>query len=167
MMMTTRTTTTTTTSTITPPCLPLFTRSDVAACCADPLTRLGYTVRLITDFLPPDTTLVLSKDLREAMEQKGCCGMKEFLELYVYTLVDYPLAIHLDTDALIVCPMDPLYDAILPLKRGNKEVKVIRKKEENDGHEKTTRMENTTTTTTTQKIRVFQPGNKRTEKYSQ
>lgn len=36
---------------------------------------------------------------------------KEFLKLYAYTMHDYPLAIHLDLDFLMLQPMDELFDA--------------------------------------------------------
>ena len=98
-----------------------------AVMCVEPLQKLGYTIKVIDPrvedfiFLPKTTTIANSNNdddpipnnIRNAMEQNGCCGSKEFLKLYVYTLVDHPLAIHLDMDTLITQPLDPLFDRIL------------------------------------------------------
>jgi hypothetical protein len=78
--------------------------------CAVPLTQLGYTV--IASQLPFQLDQLPYK-LRFAMEQKGCCGAKEFLKLNVFSLTNHPIAVHLDSDTLIVQPMDPLWDSLL------------------------------------------------------
>ena len=51
------------------------------------------------------------------MVKSGCCGDKEFLKLYSYTLVDYPIVVQLDLDSLIVQPLDDLFDAMFDSKR--------------------------------------------------
>jgi alpha-N-acetylglucosamine transferase len=43
----------------------------------------------------------------------GCCGEKEFLKLYSYTLTDYPIVVHLDLDSLVLQPFDDLFDSML------------------------------------------------------
>ncbi len=43
----------------------------------------------------------------------GCCGEKEYLKLYSYTLMEYPIVVHLDLDSLILQPFDDLFDAML------------------------------------------------------
>jgi hypothetical protein len=82
-----------------------------AIACVPPLRRLGYAVHLKSE-LPFDISVVPPR-LREAMEEKGCCGSKEFLKLYVYSLTEYSIAVHLDTDTLVVRPMDELWDNML------------------------------------------------------
>lgn len=42
----------------------------------------------------------------------GCCGAREFLKLYVYTLQE-DIVVHLDYDIIMLQPMDELYDAML------------------------------------------------------
>jgi hypothetical protein len=75
------------------------------------LKQLGYTVQIMSQ-LPFDLDRVHFK-LRFAMEQKGCCGSKEFLKLNVFSLTSHPIAVHLDTDTLLVKPMDELWDSML------------------------------------------------------
>jgi hypothetical protein len=79
--------------------------------CAEPLKQLGYTVQLMSQ-LPFRLDRVPYK-LRFAMEQKGCCGSKEFLKLNVFSLTSHPIAVHLDTDTLLVQSMDKLWDSML------------------------------------------------------
>lgn len=46
-------------------------------------------------------------------ERQGCCGLREFLKLYCYTLTDYDVVIHLDLDMLLMKPMDDLINVML------------------------------------------------------
>jgi alpha-N-acetylglucosamine transferase len=87
-----------------------FVHADAQACTA-PLQQLGYQVQLKTEL--PFNVSQASPSLLEEIEKQGCCGSKEFLKLYVYSLTDYPLALHLDTDTLVVQPMDELFDSLL------------------------------------------------------
>lgn len=43
----------------------------------------------------------------------SCCGRKEYIKLYAYTLVQHPIAVVLDLDSLILQPFDGLFDAML------------------------------------------------------
>ena len=79
--------------------------------CSGPLKTLGYDV-MIKD-IPLDTSAIKGEFLKEHVVRSGCCGAKEFLKLYAYTLTDYPVAVHLDMDALILKPFDVLYDAMI------------------------------------------------------
>lgn len=87
--------------------------------CSGPLKTLGYDV-MIKD-IPLDTSAIKGEFLREHVVRSGCCGAKEFLKLYTYTLTDYPVAVHLDLDALILKPFDVLYDAMI---EGTEEQKI-------------------------------------------
>jgi hypothetical protein len=48
-----------------------------------------------------------------ANDTPSCCGEKEWLKLYAYTLTKYPIVVHLDLDCLILKPMDDLFDAMI------------------------------------------------------
>ena len=37
-------------------------------------------------------------------------GEKEYLKLYSYLLLDYPVVVHLDLDTLVLKPMDDVFD---------------------------------------------------------
>lgn len=50
--------------------------------------------------------------LRENIEKNGCCGSRELLKLYSYTLNE-SVVVHLDTDMLLLQPIDELFDAVL------------------------------------------------------
>jgi len=84
--------------------------------CSAPLKTLGYEV-LIKE-TPIDASKIRGDFLREKVVQSGCCQEKEFLKLYTYTLTEYPVAVHLDIDALILQPFDDLYDAMIDGTRG-------------------------------------------------
>lgn len=83
--------------------------TQAAACRAD-LERVGYRVLL------RDTPFGLDEIQNEAYVNRlinpnaGCCQEKEFLKLYAYTMHDYPLAVHLDMDFVVLRPMDILFD---------------------------------------------------------
>jgi hypothetical protein len=44
---------------------------------------------------------------------KWCCGSKEFIKLYAYTLFEHPIVVHVDIDFAFYKPMDELFDAML------------------------------------------------------
>jgi len=49
--------------------------------------------------------------LKEGISSNGCCGDKELMKLFVYTL-DEAIAVHLDLDTLVVHPLDELFDVM-------------------------------------------------------
>uniref|UniRef100_A0A7S1ZB82 Glycosyltransferase family 8 protein n=1 Tax=Ditylum brightwellii TaxID=49249 RepID=A0A7S1ZB82_9STRA len=79
--------------------------------CSGPFTKLGYEV-LIRD-TPVNITEIRGDFLRERLPKSGCCGEKEFIKLYAYTLLDYPVVVHLDLDTLILRPLDDLFDVMI------------------------------------------------------
>lgn len=79
--------------------------------CLEPFYKLGYEVHIKE--VPIDAKQIKGDFLREHVVKSGCCGDKEFLKLYSYTLVDYPIVVQLDLDSLIVQPLDDLFDAML------------------------------------------------------
>jgi alpha-N-acetylglucosamine transferase len=40
----------------------------------------------------------------------GCCGQKEYMKLYSYTLLEYDVVVHVDMDVIVLKPMDDLFD---------------------------------------------------------
>mmetsp|Transcript_20440 Transcript_20440/g.30398 ORF Transcript_20440/g.30398 Transcript_20440/m.30398 type:complete len:465 (-) Transcript_20440:184-1578(-) len=79
--------------------------------CSDPLSSLGFQI-LVRD-TPINVTEIKGKFLREHVVKSGCCGEKEYIKLYSYTLTDHPIVVHLDLDCLILKPFDDLFDAML------------------------------------------------------
>jgi len=78
--------------------------------CSDSLSSLGYEVQI-------RPTPIKVEDIRgphkEFVGGAGCCGAKEFIKLYSYTLTDYPIVVHFDTDMLLLKPLDVLFDSML------------------------------------------------------
>ena len=79
--------------------------------CSVTLPKLGYTVLIRNT--PFDKGDIQQQFLREHIDKASCCGEKEFIKLYAYTLVDHPVAVVLDLDSLVLQPLDPLFDAII------------------------------------------------------
>jgi hypothetical protein len=79
--------------------------------CIHPFQKLGYEIQIKET--PIDPTKIKGDFLREKVDKTGCCGAKEFLKLYAYTLVEYEIVVHLDLDSLILQPLDNLFDSML------------------------------------------------------
>ena len=79
--------------------------------CSLNLPNLGYTV--LVRNTPFDKTDIRQQFLRENIDKASCCGEKEFVKLYAYTLVNHPVAVVLDLDSLVLQPLDHLFDAII------------------------------------------------------
>lgn len=79
--------------------------------CADVFSDLGYEV--LVRPTPFNVTDIKGEFLREHIVKSGCCGEKEYLKLYAYTLLEYPIVVHLDLDSLVLRPLDDLFDAML------------------------------------------------------
>lgn len=75
------------------------------------LQRSSYNISVRDT--PFNVTDLHCEFLRTHMPQTGCCGEKEFLKLYAYTLTDHPIAVHLDADTLVLQPLDELFDSML------------------------------------------------------
>jgi len=82
-----------------------------AASCSHQLESLGYNI-LIRD-TPINASEIKGEFLRDHVVKSGCCGEKEFIKLYSYTLMDHPIVVHLDLDCLVLKPFDDLFDAML------------------------------------------------------
>ena len=81
--------------------------------CAMTLQDLGYT--LLERDTPVPISDIQGEYLRTHIANNGCCGEKELIKLYAYTLTQHPLVVHLDLDTMIVQPLDPLFDYMLLL----------------------------------------------------
>ena len=73
------------------------------------LARLGWIIFeapepiALTDIGQP------GEFLREHIAGSGCCGARELLKLYAWTLTDYHRVVHLDMDSLVLQNMDELF----------------------------------------------------------
>lgn len=77
----------------------------------DNLKKMGYEL-LIRD-TPVNVTEIKGKFLRETIVKRGCCQEKELIKLWAYTIIDYPIVVHLDIDTMILQPMDELHDVMI------------------------------------------------------
>ena len=84
---------------------------DAAECSSRNLEALGFEV-LVRD-IPVPLTEIKGDYLRNKLPSTGCCGEKEFVKLHAYNLTNHPAVVHIDLDALILQPLDELFDAML------------------------------------------------------
>ena len=77
------------------------------------LQRLGYIPIIRETPVNLTASLPTSSWYLNHVESENCCGSKEFIKLYAYTLTDHPLVVHWDLDVLVLKPMDDLYDAMI------------------------------------------------------
>ena len=81
-----------------------------ATSCSETLRKLGFII-LVRD-VPIRVSDIAKPYLRKAIEEDGCCGSKELLKLYAYTLNE-SVAVHLDTDMILLQSIDEVFDSIL------------------------------------------------------
>mmetsp|Transcript_14904 Transcript_14904/g.18731 ORF Transcript_14904/g.18731 Transcript_14904/m.18731 type:complete len:381 (+) Transcript_14904:1-1143(+) len=79
--------------------------------CSEVYKSLGYEV--MTTDTPVDVTKIKGEFLRTTVVKRGCCQEKEFIKLYVYTLLEHQAVVSLDLDTLVLRPMDELFDTII------------------------------------------------------
>lgn len=79
--------------------------------CSSTISKLGYTTLIRNT--PFEATDIQTKFLRENIDGASCCGRKEYIKLYAYTLVQHPVVVVLDLDSLILKPLDDLFDALI------------------------------------------------------
>jgi hypothetical protein len=85
-----------------------------AEACTRHLPKFGYK-RLIR-YLPFKIRKIKSLEYRRFIELNGCCGSREFLKLWAYTLVQHNVVVQLDVDGFLNLPLDPLLDVMLKQK---------------------------------------------------
>lgn len=76
------------------------------------LKRLGY-IPLVRDTPVNISDIPKTSWYRHHVEGENCCGSKEFIKLYAYTLTDYPVVVHWDLDVAVLQPLDDLFDAMI------------------------------------------------------
>lgn len=81
-----------------------------AEVCGPRLENLGYDVQVRDT--PFNETQIQNPMLIEA-QGNSCCGTKEYLKLYSYLMLEFPVVVHLDLDTLVLKPMDDLFDLML------------------------------------------------------
>jgi hypothetical protein len=79
--------------------------------CAETLRDLGYT--LLKRDTPVQVNEIQGDFLREKIAKNGCCGERELIKLEAYTLTQHAVMVILDLDALILQPMDAIFDLML------------------------------------------------------
>ena len=79
--------------------------------CSAQLKDIGYEI-LIRD-IPIPVKDIEGEYLRTRVESNGCCGEKEFIKLWAYTLTQHPIVVHMDLDTMVLQPMDDLFDGML------------------------------------------------------
>ena len=79
--------------------------------CTEAMETAGFRV-LLRD-TPIDPAQIRNPTYRDQMMESGCCGEKEFLKLYAYTLHEYPVVLHMDMDMVVLRPYDHIIDAFL------------------------------------------------------
>ncbi|CAM9690354.1 unnamed protein product [Pylaiella littoralis] len=73
------------------------------------LENMGW--RVVEKDVPVALEEIEDESYRNRVVKTGCCGEKEFIKLHAYTLTDYHRVVHLDTDTLILHPMDELMES--------------------------------------------------------
>ena len=90
--------------------------------CVKNLKQAGFQQRLV-DFPVKFSEIEEvegAKIFRKRIRTDGCCGEKELIKLHVYSMTNFPVAVHLDLDTLVVNPLDPVLDAmVLPADNPN------------------------------------------------
>ncbi len=76
--------------------------------CSSILQNMGYEIKIVDIPVPLDD--IQNEYLRTKLPSNGCCGEKEFIKLWSYTLVNHPFVVHLDLDTIVLRPMDELFD---------------------------------------------------------
>ena len=78
--------------------------------CVDIFNKLNYTV-----YIKPVPIQIekIRGNYRNWANRTGCCGEKEWLKLYSYTLTQFPVVVHLDLDCLVLKPLDDLFDVMV------------------------------------------------------
>jgi len=88
-----------------------FVHPTVPVACTKPFEKLNYTIQWRET--PINVEDIRGDFLRSKVNKTGCCGEKEFLKLYAYTLVDHPIVVHLDLDSIVLQPLDDLFNVML------------------------------------------------------
>jgi hypothetical protein len=79
--------------------------------CSSPLRQLGYDVRIRPT--PIDVKQIQSPGYQRLVEERSCCGSREFVKLWAYTLTDFDFVVHFDTDVMVLQPLDQLFELMM------------------------------------------------------
>lgn len=91
--------------------------------CVDIFSFLNYTVHIKPVPFSVDS---VRGGFQKWVRRAGCCGEKEWLKLYSYTLHQYPVVVHMDLDCLVLKPLDALFDAmIFPQSSGRERISIM------------------------------------------
>jgi hypothetical protein len=76
------------------------------------LRALNYTVTPLPRPVRP-SDIGGDGRVRDRISRDGCCGELELLKFEVYNMDAYDVVVYLDLDALVLRPLDDLFDALL------------------------------------------------------
>jgi hypothetical protein len=79
--------------------------------CTTHLPKFGFN--LLIRPVPVNVTDIISPRYRYLIETYGCCGSREFLKLWSFTLVQHDIVVHLDVDGFLHRPLDVIFDVML------------------------------------------------------
>lgn len=79
--------------------------------CSQTLVDSGFHI-LVRD-VPITKDEIQDEYLKKHIKHALCCGHDEFIKLYAYTMIEYPIVVHVDVDFTFHKPMDDLYDAMI------------------------------------------------------
>ena len=82
-----------------------------ALACVPSLEYLGY--HILVRNVPIDVSQIQSPRYKKQVEELGCCGSRELLKLWAFTMVQHEIFVHTDTDVFFNKPMDHIFDAML------------------------------------------------------
>jgi hypothetical protein len=91
--------------------------------CGSILSNIGYDVLIRPN--PIKVEEIRNIYLRRILPNHACCGEKEFMKLYVYQLIEHPVAVHFDIDVLVLKPLDELFDLMLDEGTDRSQVKAM------------------------------------------
>ena len=78
--------------------------------CEKFFASLNYDVKVVPT--PIEISQVSDSNLREKLPTNGCCGERELIKFYAYTLTEHDVVVHLDLDTLVRRQMDDLLSRI-------------------------------------------------------
>jgi hypothetical protein len=79
--------------------------------CTKHLVKFGFHPLLRS--VPVNVTNITSPRYRYLIETDGCCGSREFLKLWSFTLVQHDIVVHMDVDGFLQRPLDVIFDTML------------------------------------------------------
>ena len=74
------------------------------------LSSRGLRWRVVVRPVPINVSAIPNAVYRNRLPKSGCCGERELLKLWAWSLVEYHRVVHLDMDCLVLQPFDELFN---------------------------------------------------------